>query len=607
MLHRGSVHMPASIHEAALLHAVQQRKTVRVSGYLQLFEHQKEDVICMGAVEKMKAWKPLQTKMVTNVGILCEPPGSGKMFTMAAHLLNHPPPDPKSPFVKAYDKHKSAPGPGTTVRGPHTIELIQTQTYVAPIYLPIAIVVAHHLHVATWATTLAEVGHQRVVAVSSQVELRDFDKIRDSLNDVPERAYDVVVVSTSFFGAVASRLRFMRVSRLIIDDVLSCAPHAKVACCFAWFIEDQPAKLLDQNYQLPTILKESLGPLYLDAINDPSPIFVFHSKAEVHRSLQIEYPQHMVYHISDEYGAPSVSNLPVPKSPLLEDKLVVAHQIPVWTWESAPSMVRPAVKDRLESELASDDGCMVCTESYERARGACCLLVCCTRLLCCTCTWKIINTSGTCPTCRVCISDKEASVVMISNRQDVPINVSHLYIPHITDKMVALVLILSRIGLGDRVVIFSDCADNWIPGTETTVQQYLEHQMSLSILRLTGRALQMKPKLSLYQGASPVSNRAAVLVTPHQSARGLNLDATTHVIFYSTPSLKDYEHVMSRVLNASTRTVARRNGRRLKVHMLLQNCSLLPSIYTSQEGVGLGRGGDGEAYDLRIASDIGSI
>jgi hypothetical protein len=599
--------MPASTHEIALLHAVQQRKRVRVSGELELFDHQREDVICMGAVERMKAWKPFQTEMVTNVGILAEPPGSGKMVTMAAHLLTHPPPDPKSPFVSAYDNHKSAPGPGCLVRGTHTIEFVPTQTYVAPIYMPIAMVVAHHLNVATWATTLAQAGHQRVTTVSSRVELREFDRIRDSLNDVPHRPYDVVVVSTSFFGAVASRLRFTRVSRLIIDDVLSCTTHPKVACCFAWFIDDQPARLLDNNYQLPAILKEALGPLYLDAINDPSPIFVFHSKAEVHRSLQLEYPMHMIYHISDIYEAPSVSDLPVPKSPLLEEKLVVAHQVPVWTWESAPSMVRPAVKDRLESEIASDDGCMVCTENYERASGACCLLVCCTRLLCCTCTWKIINTSGTCPTCRGPISVKEASVVMISNRQDVPINVSHSYLPHITDKMVTLIMILSRVGLGDRVIIFSNCGDNWVPNTESTVQEYLEHQMSLLILRLTGRALQMKPKLAQYQGASPVSERAAVFITPHQSARGLNLDATTHIVFYSTPSLNDYEQVMSRVLNASTRTVARKNGRRLKVHMLSQSGSLLPSIYTSQEGVGLGRGVDGEAYELKIASDIGAF
>lgn len=598
--------MPASTHEAALLHAVQQRKKVRLSGELELFDHQREDVICMGAVERMKAWKPFETEMVTNVGILAEPPGSGKMVIMAAHLLNHPPPDPKTPFVKAYDNHKSAPGTGSRVRGAHAIELVPTQTYVAPTYMPIAVVVAHHLHVATWATTLAEAGRQRVITVSSRVELRTFDRIRDSLNDVPHRPYDVVVVSTSFVGAVASRLRFTRVSRLIVDDVLSCTPHAKVACCFAWFIEDQPANLLDRNYQLPAILKEALGPLYLDAINDPSPIFVFHSKAEVHRSLQLEYPMHFIYHISDDYDAPSVSNLPVPKSPLLEEKLVVAHQVPVWTWESAPLMVRPTVKDRLESELASDDGCMVCTESYERGTGACCLLVCCTRLLCCTCTWKIINTSGTCPTCRGGIADKEASVVMISNRQDVPVNVSHFYIPHVTDKMVALVMILSRVGLGDRVVIFSNCSDHWIPGTDTTVQQYLEYQMSMLILRLTGRALQMKPKLALYQGAAPLSERAAVLLTPHQSARGLNLDATTHVVFYSTPSLNCYEQVMSRVLNASTRTVARKNGRRLKVHMLSPSGSLLPSIYTSQEGVGLGRGLDGESYELRIASDIGA-
>lgn len=114
------------------------------------------------------------------------------------------------------------------------------------------------------------------------------------------------------------------------------------------------------------------------------------------------------------------------------------------------------------------------------------------------------------------------------------------------------------------------------------------------------------PKLALYQGASPASERAAVLLSPHHGARGLNLDATTHVIFYSTPTSSDYEHVMSRVLNASTRTVARKNGRRLKVHMLSPKGAVLPSIYTSQEGVGLGRGVDGEAYELKIASDIES-
>jgi hypothetical protein len=579
---------------------------------MELFQHQKEAVICMGAVEKMEPWKPFTTETITNLGFLAEPPGSGKTVTMAAHLLNNEAPNPQSPFTRAYDEHNSAPGQTTKLYGKHNIELVQAQTYVTPTYLPISVVVVSHLSVTSWANTLSEVGRQRVVSITSRAEMREFDSIRDGLRDMPERSYDAVVVSMSFFAALATRLRYTRVSRLIIDNVLSCAVNIKIACCFLWFIDDHPARIIDNRYH-PPILKDALRPLYLEGIDDPSPIFVFHSRQEVNESMQVEYPLHAIYHIPLPHwfqgfeNPPPVSNIIVPKSPILKEKLVANHHVPVWTWDSAPSMVLPTVRERLEAELSSADGCMICTEPYQRGTGACCLLRCCTRLLCCTCTWKIVHTTGTCPICRGGISNKDAAIVMINNRLDVPINITHFYISTLEDKMSALIVILSRIGLGDRVIIFTSGADEYVDGTHFDVGFYLEHQIALDIMPLTGRAQQLKPRLKRYQCGSPTSQRVAVVLKSHQTARGLNLDGTTHVIFYSNPTQSEYEHVLSRVINAGNTKVARKGGRRLKVHMLSKNDSRMPDLYTSYEGIGIGRGRDGESYELGIAGDMAAL
>ena len=253
---------------------------------------------------------------------------------------------------------------------------------------------------------------------------------------------------------------------------------------------------------------------------------------------------------------------------------------------------------------------MVCLEGFT-AEGTC-LLTCCTRLLCCTCMWKIMHTTGTCPTCRKQMSDRGAAVVMISDRLDVPLNVSHYFCPHFESKSDALSFLLSRVGLGGRVLLWTGCEDHWDERTGWEIEQLVRLVMQLRVVSFTGSGVQQRSRLFEYQGVGDTAIpdqliRLSTVLNPHQTARGLNLDATTDLIFYSTPTQEEYEHCLSRVLNARTPALRRRNGQRLSVHMLTSNGALLPEIRTSQEGIGSGRGLDTEAYETSIVHDLAAF
>lgn len=583
--------MAGSVHEKALCNAA----VVSSVGNLRLFPHQAEDVVCMAAVEKMGRWGD----MLTSVGILGEPAGSGKTITMVAHLATAPLPNPSDPFVAAYDEIKVGnSGRRKRINCDHGIWVGGTdEQYVPPMYFPLSVVVSSPAALFAWAEAL-ELGGQRVFKISSSAELREFDRQRDSLFG----ACDVIIVSKSFVQGLAYRLRFMRVSRLILDDALELRrPNFDIKSCFLWLIEHDITPMVTWGQSVPSCVRSVLGPLCLPGVEDPTPIFVMHSKEEVDVSLGLEYPMHHLYHLPIPQGW-DVCCIPKPKPAQIATQLVVRHQMPVWERGSVAELVDTGVRDRVEADMASEE-CMVCLDEF--GEHGVCLLTCCTRLLCYTCVWKIIHTTGVCPTCRSSIGDRGGAVVMISDRLDAPpLNVSHYFCQQLHRREL-LLFVLARIGVGGRVLIYADCMDFYEDDLEDLVQMHTD----VRVVQFSGSGAQQRLRLGEYQGigATAIPNqlsRIAMVLSPHQMARGLNLDATTDVIFYSTPSQKQYEHVLSRALNARTSTVSRRGGRRLAIHMLAENEALFPEIKTAYEGIGAGRGSETKIYESGIAQDL---
>ncbi|GAQ90400.1 hypothetical protein KFL_006340180 [Klebsormidium nitens] len=551
----GSVHTPGSAHEKALSEAARPEGAATRLGGLQLYPHQAEDVICMAAVERMGPWRPFTAEMLTNI---C---------------------------------------------GSNTVRLEEPEEYVPPVFFPLTVVVASAANVYSWTEALVTHGGQRVIKVASRAELNSFDVKRDNLPG----SCDVVVISRTFVRQLATRLRFMRVSRLILDDALDMGGgRFDIRCCFLWLIDHRVSDFLSHFSSLPSCVRSALAGLSLPSIEDPSPIIISHSQQEVDVSLGLEHPLHSFYHISRAYSC-EVAHLPPLSAADCAEQLVVRHHIPIWKKEVAADMVEPGVRERLEAQLESDEGCMVCLEAY--TGGGTCLLTCCTRLLCCTCVWKIVHTSGTCPNCRGAMEHKGAAVVMISDCLDNPLNVTHYFCSQMERKFEALSFLLSRIGLGGRVLIWTGCADHWDELTGMDFQDLFEYELNMQLVTFSGSGVQQRSRLIEYQGIGDTAIpdqliRLSTVLDPHQTARGLNLDATTDLIFYSSPTQEQYDYVMSRVVNARTPGIRRRSGRRLKVHMMAENKAYLPAIRTSQEGIGSGRGVDPGAYELAIAQDL---
>jgi hypothetical protein len=121
-------------------------------GNLRLFLHQAEDVVCMAVLEKMERWGDL----MTNVGILAKPPGSGKMITMVAHVAKAPLSDPAYSFVSTYDETRMAnSGLSKRIEGQHSIWMGGAEEqYVPAAYFPLNVVVATSATSHAWAEAM---------------------------------------------------------------------------------------------------------------------------------------------------------------------------------------------------------------------------------------------------------------------------------------------------------------------------------------------------------------------------------------------------------------------------------------------------------------------
>jgi hypothetical protein len=230
--------------------------------------------------------------------------------------------------------------------------------------------------------------------ISTHAELREFDQQRNSL---PETC-NVIVVSKSFVQGLANRLSFMRVFRLILDNAMDLRGTSfDIKSCFLWLIERAITSMISWGHLVPFCVRKALATLCLPSVKDPTPLFVMHSREEVDHSLGLEYPVHHVYHSSVPYFW-DVTAIPTRKPKDLAKQLVARHSMPVLGHEAVASMVNPAVRNRVEADLGSKEGCMIYLEAF--GDHGQCLLTCWTRMLCCSCLWTILHTTRVCPTCR---------------------------------------------------------------------------------------------------------------------------------------------------------------------------------------------------------------
>jgi hypothetical protein len=544
MLSLGTVRVHGSVHKSSLQEDAMESDRDIPPPY-RLHVHQMEDVECMAAVEARESLPMRGGIILTHVGVLCEPPGSGKMVIMAAHIASAPMPDSDSAFVRGYDSVRGAPMERARICGGHAVQVVgheSVRTYVPPVYVPLTVVVTTHTSAVDWEECSQRMG-SRVRLIASRAALRAFQKDFDSLPG----SCDVVVVSRPFCKALAGHLAFKRVGRLVFDDAQrTCTSRVDISACFVWFITGSPSHLLENTRCLPFMLRDAFDSECIRWLDDPSPLFVFHSKDEVDASMGVEYPMNCVYHpgplrLEDQ---PSLAATYCPSPPDIPAKLVVAHHVPVWSYADAPYLVQPTRKTRLLQELQGMEGCMVCTEPSE---GSTCLLTCCTRLLCCNCLWKIVHTSATCPMCRTPLTKKGASIALISDSLKSPLNVAHFYSSIGT--LENLAFILGRMKAGTRLLLFAHCNELWIESMQLTLRQFICFQLRFRVVDFSGTAARVRSELAAFH--SEAGDKVATVVTNHTNLEGMDLSSATDIVFYSVPSQDSYESILSRCINPS--------------------------------------------------------
>jgi hypothetical protein len=602
MLEHGTVHLSGSVHEKALqsLPAPMESDDVPAPPF-RTYSHQVEDVVCMGAVETRGGLPSEEHTVLTNVGVLGEPAGFGKMVTMAIHLATAPMPTPESEFVQRFDAERSLPTRQTYIEGKHAMRVFamdNLRTYVPPAFLPITVIVVSHTTAMEWGTICKRAG-LRVQVVGTSASLGAAAVALDA----SPLAFDVLVVSKSFCVRLAPHLLVKRVGRLVLDDVRGLGGRVEVGACFVCFIDDSPTALLEDGSALPTLVRNAFDTGCIRGMVDPSPLFVFHSDSEVDASIGLEYPIHRVYHtgMGRVEDRPPLSSILSPDPASIPARMVVGHHVPVWAREHAAHLVEPARKDRLVQQLADDEGCLVCTELEG---GSPCLLTCCTRLLCHTCLWKILHTTAICPLCRTTLTDKGGSVVLISNELESPVNVAHFYpADRDADKLDNLMGLLHRLKPGARVLLYVHCHETWIESAQHYLADLLTLHADFHMVDFMGNAVHVRQQVAMFQSlVSTGGPRVGSVITSHTNATGLNLDATTDIIFYSMPSFAQYDRVLSRALNARSPMIER-NGERLKVHFVAEDLSRMPPIKLSHIGGSIGHGAGGVGYEAAVLGD----
>jgi hypothetical protein len=227
---------------------------------IRLKPHQVKNAICMRACEgrgKLPLREGSQTHVLSNIAVLCDPPGSGMMTSMIAHLTTAPPPRPKTSkfFTVLRERAEKQKWRNSVVINDNMLRIDPPSPLQmdAAVFQPTTLIITHHGIIDTWAEQLRKLApglRLKVVAKSSDA------------NGILVELPDVVLMYQTFYATVSRQFANLRLARLVFNNCLQLnvqsshdrynSQHGILKACFTWLIEPQPEVYLQ--------IRDTVGP-----------------------------------------------------------------------------------------------------------------------------------------------------------------------------------------------------------------------------------------------------------------------------------------------------------------------------------------------------------
>lgn len=548
-----------------------------------------------------------------NIGILAEPPGSGSMLTVIAHLMSSKdrPPSPENTYYAWLEDEKANTERRSLAFGDYCYGMVvpPVEKNAAPDFCGVTVIVCSGVGTNQWARTMGETAPSlRPLLVS---RLRDLTKLAHrGLRSLDSREGWVIIVSASLYGAFYDHFGGVRFSRLVIDDAGTVTgKHVpRLRACFTWLVEStveqyvMPSALAPDQRADPKSYARVCSVLQNAGLEDLSRVLVRHPMATVVGECEIEFPLHIHYECSQTVHGPQRRHgrswdvyaelRPLEFTPRSEhERTIRLMQIGARPYPDAASV--GLTKDA-QARVAGwrEDTCSVCWGDLAKEA---CVTPCCSQLLCVECTARIL-TSAT-PSCPICRADMmNPGMKMVTDRSvSIPRNLtldrSEYWNTPIRSTLSA---VLNAMAAGSRLVLWSYAHTYHL--NIRHLGDFVERHGFSSCKPLNGSKYQIGNTLRQFnqdRDAIDAVQKKAIFLTAAWEGRGCHLPAATDVIFLSEVSTSVYQHVMARVLNVASPRILRRAGV-LRVHMLHCRGRTYPELYLAREGLGMGA--DPERY-----------
>lgn len=586
-----------------------------------LYMHQEEDLEAMRGMERRgevdvtdlysgSRKRKAENVVLSNVGLVSEPPCTGTSVTVIAHLKCSGLLRPDTAFCIQQDTDERERDLGYVPVGHNAYRKLKTENGVAYPglrYVGLDILVVPGRSFKSWQKQLVDF---KIPHLATQAR-------RNPLQDKPPEEWGtgLLLVHGSMYEKVARALIGYRVSRLVVDLPSSISNMCtEIKACFVWAIEPNLMELLERPARGKGFVRDVIG-ASLGWITDPTPFVIRHPLSAIFESMEVEYPAAAIYrsHALVDFGEhrlPSGSDT----STEIVTRMLVEYDIECTNKESMLCrQTEPNHRARIVSNL--EDGCPICLSEDQPEV----LLNCCKNLLCSRCACAIMSTTARCPFDKKSLGGR-GSMAMLAEGVQRPLNVTHVYGDQVylrnfggTSRSTWLSYILHSVSEQGKVLIYMSDNEAYTFNDNLGIFSFLT-QLGYIVYKARGNAQNVIQNAEAYQArvVTPqyrmYTNKTALLVSPGCNLSSVCLDATTDVVFFSKVGEDQYMSMMNRVLTPRRPMIDRDGGARLRVHFLMFERSWLPNnmLLTFRGEADLGKRNH-ELYDESIMKDVATF
>lgn len=561
------------------------------------------DIYASASARKRKA----RQTMVSNIGMLCEPPGSGATTAVMCHLRDSPRLCPEtSEFIRLQAENEERITKSMCLTSRHVFRTNSLERDPRPIsFVDADVIVCSPRGIPGMASLLQQYD------IPFLLLARHSDL--DSLLAHDMSTTRAILLHSSLHGAFSQRVTNLMFGRLLYDwaGVLELS-QGDIKSVFVWAVDSNPHNLLSEDARggerRRDAAAKSRGHIVdtfcqsLWWIQDPSPFVVRHSRKQVMESMSQEAPSVGIYMSRSRqpyYKAEVVAKRPNEEAATW--RLLVQYDAQVSRDVDSFSRSLPCQKVRNRVAEDSATPCPICMEDDSFPKV---VLRCCEKLVCAPCAC-IMLTKGGCPYDRMPIRD----MCVLGAKK--PLNVTRVRRGILSEqtlgisKQSSLAHVVHTFREGPRaVVLFISEFDMQNYNNGLGIMTFLSH-LGFIVYRLRGNYVSSLKNAETFQRGvcAFTPSRRALLAGPGTNLNGCFMDCATDVVFYTVPSDQEYAAVMGRVQTPACPGLERGDrGIRLRVHFLLTEKETLPAAVDV-----VGRGGVSSEYECKIARDVASF